>query len=384
MLRITFLLFLPVFFITLKAAPVAEKMNNLLGDQFFPQDNAWGFADFRKRVRIKFDGNGGRFFTSYSKTTAGVTPKEIICFTDREEKFVRRITFTFANRGDDTRRTSSLITDAKRNLKRNISAVCGPAKRRNIDFLPYRKQADFWQAGSAGIYLEADKNEYVQLHIVTDMNTTPEDDQRDFDYSKNVVNNDFGDVYIPNVPMVDQGDKGYCVPATMARVFQYYGVNLDIHYLAKKGNSDPDSDKGGTNPDKLKKSIASVRRHSGLTYSEFSNLSISKIANYIDKGYPVIWSIWSTENLNKVYAFSMENREKYTDPEKWRKVLKSVKISGKHNHNEGHYILIIGYNNITGEIALSNSWGKGYIKPIWIPMKVAKAVYKGPFFIIHP
>ncbi len=40
-----------------------------------------------------------------------------------------------------------------------------------------------------------------------------------------VVNEDDGTVWIKDIPMVEQGEKGYCVPATLARVLTYYGIS---------------------------------------------------------------------------------------------------------------------------------------------------------------
>jgi hypothetical protein len=37
----------------------------------------------------------------------------------------------------------------------------------------------------------------------------------------NVTTNDDGDVFIPGIPMVDQGPKGYCVVASVQRLFEY-------------------------------------------------------------------------------------------------------------------------------------------------------------------
>ena len=38
--------------------------------------------------------------------------------------------------------------------------------------------------------------------------------------------------------MVDQGQKGYCVPATVERVLRYYGINdLNMHQLAEAGKT---------------------------------------------------------------------------------------------------------------------------------------------------
>ena len=56
------------------------------------------------------------------------------------------------------------------------------------------------------------------------------------DLPANVVRKD-GDVYIQGIPMVDQGQKGYCVVATASRVFQYYDINVDQHEMAQIANS---------------------------------------------------------------------------------------------------------------------------------------------------
>jgi len=46
-----------------------------------------------------------------------------------------------------------------------------------------------------------------------------------------------GDVYLKGIPMVDQGEKGYCVVATVERVLRYYGVRVDANELAQLAGS---------------------------------------------------------------------------------------------------------------------------------------------------
>ncbi|MBO4303959.1 MAG: hypothetical protein J6A21_05190 [Lentisphaeria bacterium] len=46
------------------------------------------------------------------------------------------------------------------------------------------------------------------------------------------VTKEGGKVLIPNIPMVDQGPKPYCVPAVLERVLSYYGSGLNQHVLA--------------------------------------------------------------------------------------------------------------------------------------------------------
>jgi hypothetical protein len=47
-----------------------------------------------------------------------------------------------------------------------------------------------------------------------------------------------GDVKLRGIPMVDQGEKGYCVVASLERVLRYYGAAVDQHELAQLANSD--------------------------------------------------------------------------------------------------------------------------------------------------
>src|SRR4051812_12121138 len=51
---------------------------------------------------------------------------------------------------------------------------------------------------------------------------------------------------LPNIPMVDQGRKGYCVTAATERVLRYYGVDVDQNELAQIADADAAR---GTNPD---------------------------------------------------------------------------------------------------------------------------------------
>ena len=63
-----------------------------------------------------------------------------------------------------------------------------------------------------------------------------------------------GDVKLKDVPMVDQGEKGYCVVASVERVLRYYGGTVDQHELAQIANSDA---AGGTS---MYAMLASLKR----------------------------------------------------------------------------------------------------------------------------
>jgi hypothetical protein len=57
-----------------------------------------------------------------------------------------------------------------------------------------------------------------------------------------------GDVWLYDVPMVDQGRKGYCVVASAERVMRYYGNSVDANELAQIANTQTE---GGTSPEAM-------------------------------------------------------------------------------------------------------------------------------------
>ncbi|MEG2327949.1 MAG: C39 family peptidase [Akkermansia sp.] len=63
-------------------------------------------------------------------------------------------------------------------------------------------------------------------------------------------------VIIEGIPMVDQGEKGYCVVATASRIFAYYGMNfVDQHELASIANSSGD---GGTTTSSMAQALKKI------------------------------------------------------------------------------------------------------------------------------
>jgi hypothetical protein len=73
----------------------------------------------------------------------------------------------------------------------------------------------------------------------------------------NVTKNDDGYIFVDNVPMVDQGGKGYCVVATSERVLKYYGQDVSQHQLAQMMDS---SASNGTTIDAMTKNLKRVGR----------------------------------------------------------------------------------------------------------------------------
>lgn len=198
------------------------------------------------------------------------------------------------------------------------------------------------------------------------------------DLTANVKREPGGLVWVDGIPMVDQGDKGYCAVATLERLIRYYGGTTSQHELAQLFNSDA---RGGTSfrvdpktgrpiefvapeicrqfgfsqkvvdfdkpkPEKLlkdynKKAAVKLDVDKKMKDDDIDRLLkkadqatlravvadegsckrfIPKIKTFIDKGVPLVWMI------------------------------------------PGHIRMLIGYNETTGEIVYSDSWGAGHEK----------------------
>lgn len=162
-----------------------------------------------------------------------------------------------------------------------------------------------------------------------------------------------GNVFVDHIPMVDQGSKGYCVVASVQRLFEYYGIPCDMHQLAQIAGADP---RTGTSPITTNRELGAIDHLFKLRYSclavghrgglvelkdnryvgdEVSEKSFHKmIHKNIDAGIPLLWSLGLGEF----------KEEPSISPQA----------------NGGHMRMIIGYNDAKQRIIFSDSWGAGH------------------------
>lgn len=210
-----------------------------------------------------------------------------------------------------------------------------------------------------------------------------------FDPRSQVKKEAGGDVFIPSVPMVDQGQKGYCAVATTERVMRYYGVNTDANELAQIANSDAGS---GTNSAAMMEGLKKLQGRLRIRvkpeiepeYRDFTKLiedynraaKRAKTTELPDpKKFLVPWSAYGqmeSKILKEVKTkdaagFSKFVRvlSKHIDegvPLAWSVQLGLVPEPNIPQGAGGHMRLIIGYNAATKEIIFSDSWGAGHEK----------------------
>ncbi len=251
-----------------------------------------------------------------------------------------------------------------------------------------RVNVNRWDWGGHSFLLSNVEDEYVSLAIQTPefadnrgnskrvSDATIRERVRGFVESRNN-----GDVVISNIPMVDQGPKGYCVPATAERCMRFLGIPADMYLLAMAGET---SAGGGTSVEILLSNIGSDIRRKGRSFEiESGELKMRDVQKSIDDGIPIIWAVYSTTEFNKTASARTEERQQEGN---WDSYVGKVKQAADApiltpDRNKGHVVIIMGYNKATNEIAFSDSWGERYLER-WITIPEAEQVSQKRFYVI--
>lgn len=222
--------------------------------------------------------------------------------------------------------------------------------------------------------------------------------------AENVIRDSRGDVFVDNVPMVDQGMKGYCAVSSAERVMRYYGLDVDEHEIAEAAGT---SATLGTSIRAMKDAVDRIgkryRLATVLLFGDFdddvdariANLN-KEVANY-NKAAKKLKKAAITDNMyitcsGNCISYNVQAVDEAMDAE----VLKEMKTNGaqkskytkfkKDIHQNvdkgmplywsvklgiypetdlpqsigGHMRLVIGYNDKKDEILYTDSWGKGH------------------------
>ena len=160
-------------------------------------------------------------------------------------------------------------------------------------------------------------------------------------------------IFISGIPMVDQGNKGYCVVATAQRLFEYYGIACDMHQLAQLAKSDPNK---GTDSLYINEQLGSIdylfkTRFACLAVAHDGGLVELKDGKYVGKEIPRrSYDKFISKNINDgiPLLWAMELGIKPEDPK--------INLQA----NGGHMRMIIGYNKNENKIIFTDSWGAGH------------------------
>ena len=209
----------------------------------------------------------------------------------------------------------------------------------------------------------------------------------------NVTKSPNGDVFIDNVPMVDQGQKGYCAAAVSERVLRYYGNQIDEHEIAQQAGTEA---RVGTSVDEMKKTVTVVGEKNGLGFQSIVSMSAGvgdledEISRYnkaakvekkpelslaqFTRGHTiyisemreamdakVIYRMRQKDGRMKKFLAGVRQQVNAGVPVFWGVTLGIFPERGVNPQSVGgHMRLIIGYNDKKHEVLYSDTWGEGH------------------------
>ena len=206
-----------------------------------------------------------------------------------------------------------------------------------------------------------------------------------------------GDVFIDNVPMVDQGQKGYCAVATSERVLRYYGQSVDEHEIGASAGSTADQ---GTSVKAMYETVSKIGRkyrlNTTVVLGEFNKAvgdRIETLQKDAENDNKMAKKLKKPEITREVYLHGTTFDANAAKAAMEADVLKAMKLKSpkfknfqKTVHDQvnagvpifwgvtlglfpepdipqaqgGHMRLIIGYNDKTKEIIYTDTWGAGH------------------------
>jgi hypothetical protein len=404
--------------IVARAAEAYNKLNTAAGHAItdgtpFSARKAEALAQalqLRPESQSKY-GRSWRLYAAFAKDYRlfGAMPYSVALYSDAAG-LVTNLSIVYANKGDfgstagfgqdhfkgGTTASSDSLADAMAKddaaVAKALTSVLGEGKVQRYGEGDTRRKITRWDWNEHSFLLSNEADEYVGLSVVSTecanaggRSARVKDGEVKQRLLDSVVKSDNGDVYLSEIPMVDQGPKGYCVPATFERVMRTMGLEADMYLLAMVGQSKAG---GGTSVELLLQNVRSqVYRKGRRTKDEtFKQLRLRELRRYLDQGIPIIWAMCSVESYTKIANDNTAQRAKVSD---WKTYAATIKeeaskiVSATKPDDKRHCCMIIGYNEATQEIAVSDSWG-AHFERRWVPLTVADWVSTGSIFMILP
>ncbi|MEN7973133.1 MAG: C39 family peptidase [Verrucomicrobiota bacterium] len=372
-----------------KPHPVAwYEMNDLFGFEIWQDDRLWDDPTTASAERMKMKKESKTDFMenhrAYPLGKEKILGEQV--FTTAlygGTEYTESLSLVFLNRGDPLelkgrKRAPSAeqIEDCGMRIHDALASRLGKPKRDSLGKGDLREKVWRWDWNEHAIMLSLQEGKYVALRIMpverADRGGRIEkldDDELKKRIATCVERRDNGDVVIRNIPMVNQGPKGYCVPATWERYLRYIGIPVDMYLLALAANTGTG---GGTSVQQMIDAARNIISSNGRKLREIDSLpTMDNLSRNIDRGMPVMWTLMSSPGFRKA-IYENTARRSGEEPEE--------KDFGK--GSDGHICLIIGYNLQTGEIATSDSWGPKYAER-WVSLQNLQNATWGAMSIIR-
>ncbi len=373
-----------------------QEMNRLFGTDIWkdpvlwddPTSNAAARMELQMESKTDFMENH-RAYPLGKKTVLGEPVYTTVLYGGDEH--VESLSFVFLNQGDMPQSTGFISPGIIKEMAEKIEtsgmrvhdALIPVLKKPKRDMLgkgDMREKVYRWDWNGHAIMLTMQEGKYAAMRIMPCARADRAgrvDKLKENELKKRMAScverRDNGDVIIRNIPMINQGPKGYCSPATWERYLRYMDIPSDMYLLALAGNTGVG---GGTYANQMIDATESLISSNGRELELISGkLDPESISEHIDAGLPIMWRFLSTPSFQQA---ANENTARRNGQKKKKK---NDSGQAEDTGSGGHICLIIGYNKQTGEIAISDSWGPRFAER-WVKARDAQRVSFGSMNVI--
>jgi len=387
------------------------QINEAIGHPLFAGTSLWTNKPEEVATRLQWPresktaiGESYRAYPDAEYRFLGARPYSAALYGENEQ--VTAISIVFANKGDSfgaggrgedhfikgkpvpegMEGVRLIMANDAETISEKLRSLLGDATKQRFGEGESRVEVERWDWAGHSFLLSHVPDEYVSLAIQTVAaadnrgNTARVSDAVIRERARGFIEKrDNGDVVISNIPMVDQGPKGYCVPATAERCMRFLGIPADMYLLAMAGETTAG---GGTSVEVLLSNIGSDIKRKGRSFEiTDGELKMRDIKKSIDGGIPIIWALHSTKAFNEIANERSKSRKESWESHKGIVAAAAANPSLTTDSDTGHVVIITGYNEETNEIAFSDSWGEDYIER-WITVPEAEQVSQKRFYVI--
>jgi hypothetical protein len=381
-----------------------QIINQLLGIPLLKDNNLWDDAPAEVAQRLEWPlesqtetQSSFRYYPPATYHILEARPYSSVIYGAENQAAL--ISIVFANKGDfkfskppiknEIKAMQAAIERDTNNIITRISDALGePEKQQYGSGRGIKQLIQRWDWNGHALLLATQEDEYVSLRITSSASADNKGRGQKFSdanlrklTTQNIITRPNGDVIIDNIPMVNQGPKGYCVPATFERYLRYMQIPADMYILAMAGQTEIG---GGTSLSAIIASIEGYIASQSRTMKQLNEpIKIRTIQKYIDKGLPLIWTMFSSNAYNQYANQRTQQRESVTDWQTWSKDIQTSARATELAKDimSAHACMIIGYNKATREIAVSDSWGPAYNER-WISAAQAEQVSQGFIYLV--
>lgn len=398
---------------TMRAATF-EELNSTFGVPIFSDESLWDDDVDAAALRLGWPeesktstDSSYRKYPRANDLVLGARPYSLALYGEKGAAI--GISMMFANKGDGVDSTTgpidvkqvrertraikdykAAIVADKNKLESALTAALGqPAADKFGQGSQTRESVKRWDWNGHAILLAAPRDEYAAIRILPAATADLQGKSRipDAELRERLVSRiekrPNGDVILKDIPMVDQGPKGYCVPATWERAMRYMGIPADMYVLAMAGDTGAG---GGTSIAAIAAGAKEAITRGGRQLAvESGKVNVLNVKKCISRGLPVMWAMSVDREFDNSLYQRAKERSQMSDPKAWDKNLDDARKAAKKlrvNPMNGHVRMITGYNEATGEIAFSDSWGPEAAER-WMTQEEAQAISQGGYQFIN-